>query len=434
MAGAAAVGGVALLLLVATSAVDLSVLSRGVAATLLTLGVLVALEVSPGDPLKRVLSSRPMVALGRISYGTYLWHWPVILVVAREYELSPLAMSGVAAVLATALASLSFQLVEFPVRASRLLDRHRRPVVAVGLAGSLLGALAVVPRVVDDRGRPVEVVGTGSTSGATDLPDGTDWRAMRLDRPEFTSCTDRPADECVVVRGDGPHVLLLGDSHANMVAPAFETIAGRAGFTLSVATARACPWQHGLHYGRGVPECEREQRGWYEHVIPELDPDVVVVMHRSIDDPANPSTVGIGDAIAALGEPDHARMLEERSRDTVDRLQAEGRQIVVLEPIPSPRVDFDPVLCLAQFPVDACRYVVGAEPTPIEEVYRALGEDDSVTALDIDRLICPYLPICDPVIDGMIVKRDTQHITATYARSLADELEAALVAGGVIGG
>lgn len=34
----------------------------------------------------------------------------------------------------------------------------------------------------------------------------------------------------------------------------------------------------------------------------------------------------------------------------------------------------------------------------------------------MDRLVCPYLPICDPVVDGEIVKLDQGHITATYAR------------------
>jgi hypothetical protein len=61
-------------------------------------------------------------------------------------------------------------------------------------------------------------------------------------------------------------------------------------------------------------------------------------------------------------------------------------------------------------------------PTPLERAYRALAEQrDEVTALDVDRLVCPYLPICDPVLDGMVVFRDDNHITGTFATSLADE-------------
>ena len=40
-------------------------------------------------------------------------------------------------------------------------------------------------------------------------------------------------------------------------------------------------------------------------------------------------------------------------------------------------------------------------------------------------LICPYDP-CPVVLNGMIVYRDSFHITATFAESLAPELEARL--------
>ena len=41
--------------------------------------------------VKRVLSSSTAVYLGKVSYGTYLWHWLVILVVVRTFQPSPLA-------------------------------------------------------------------------------------------------------------------------------------------------------------------------------------------------------------------------------------------------------------------------------------------------------------------------------------------------------
>ena len=57
--------------------------------------------------------------LGKISYGTYLWHWPVVLVALSLWKLGSLAMLGLVALLATGLASLSYQLLERPVRMSR---------------------------------------------------------------------------------------------------------------------------------------------------------------------------------------------------------------------------------------------------------------------------------------------------------------------------
>ena len=64
----------------------------------------------------------PVVYLGRISYGTYLWHWPVIIVATHGFEPGPLATFAIAVLVATGLASLSYQLIEKPIRESRWLE------------------------------------------------------------------------------------------------------------------------------------------------------------------------------------------------------------------------------------------------------------------------------------------------------------------------
>jgi len=47
--------------------------------------------------------------------------------------------------------------------------------------------------------------------------------------------------------------------------------------------------------------------------------------------------------------------------------------------------------------------------------------------------VCPYLPICDPVIDGIVVKFDRQHLTAQFATRIADPIDAVLTRSGVFG-
>jgi peptidoglycan/LPS O-acetylase OafA/YrhL len=88
-----------------------------------------------------------MTYLGRISYGTYLWHWLVILVALRAFHLSTTSTVAIACLVATALASLSYEVLEHPVRSSQRLDRHRRVVIAMGLAISVIGALVVIPTI-----------------------------------------------------------------------------------------------------------------------------------------------------------------------------------------------------------------------------------------------------------------------------------------------
>ena len=45
--------------------------------------------------------------------------------------------------------------------------------------------------------------------------------------------------------------------------------------------------------------------------------------------------------------------------------------------------------------------------------------------------MCPNLPTCDAVVKNVIVKRDGGHLTATFAQSLATEIDDLLRTKGV---
>jgi hypothetical protein len=51
--------------------------------------------------------------------------------------------------------------------------------------------------------------------------------------------------------------------------------------------------------------------------------------------------------------------------------------------------------------------------------------------LDLDRLACPYLPICDPIVRGKIVWYDLSHLSIGYSRTLADPIRALFTADGI---
>lgn len=68
----------------------------------------------------RVLSWRPVVFIGLISYSLYLWHWP-LLVFARHLSPEPLSVSSALAVLVFSgiIATLSWRFVEQPFRKAK---------------------------------------------------------------------------------------------------------------------------------------------------------------------------------------------------------------------------------------------------------------------------------------------------------------------------
>ncbi|WP_435203428.1 acyltransferase family protein [Janibacter sp. GS2] len=94
-------------------------------------GVLVLASVDRPGPLRSTLDLAPLAWIGRRSYGIYLWHWPVILIVSQDIPTdagtSPFVWTRVWAVLVTlALADLSFRFVETPVRRLGFRETGRR--------------------------------------------------------------------------------------------------------------------------------------------------------------------------------------------------------------------------------------------------------------------------------------------------------------------
>ena len=411
--GAQVLGAVALvgLVLLATSWWGIGPIGRGVAATVLTLALIAALDSEAGGPIARALSLEPIAYLGRISYGTYLWHWPVIVVLVTVWAPSPPLLAGITAGVATGLAALSARLLEQPIRRSPFLDPRARAVVAAGLATSLVGALLVAPAILDrpaDASRTV----TASTLGFTPVPDDLHLDAVAAARFGRTvTCIHDEPSACTVVRGSGPHVLLMGDSNAQMLVPAFEAMARREDLTLSLEVTGGCPWQRGFYaMSTEIRErCVRHKEDAYRRVIPALEPDLVVLVN-----------VGRSTKTASLAETAAA------TRRSLDELRAPGRTLVLVEPVVQGPIHPQPLRCLQRAEhLEDCRYVVDTDPSPVDRLYRTEARRrDDVEVANLDRLVCPYLPICDPVVDGRVVRFDYQHLATAYSRSLGDELDA----------
>ena len=116
--------------------------------------VVIAGVVAPGagGPATRVLSLGPLRALGRLSYGIYLWHWPVLVFVTAERAgVSGWALVGVQLAFTLGLAVASYFVVERPVLEGRSWAGSSRESWSwagfVGAATAVVLALTlVVPR------------------------------------------------------------------------------------------------------------------------------------------------------------------------------------------------------------------------------------------------------------------------------------------------
>ena len=154
-----------------------------------------------------VLGVAPLRALGRISYGVYLWHWPIIVWMSPERtHLDGPALLVARTAMTLGVALLSYHLLEMPIRRG----------VARGAWGAVLApvavALTVVAVVASTAGAvppPSYLGGRGGLSFVEPCPEAT-----ARERAEATA-VGRTAGRVGAAPVAGPRrVLVVGDSIA----------------------------------------------------------------------------------------------------------------------------------------------------------------------------------------------------------------------------
>jgi hypothetical protein len=168
LVGGAGALGLALLAVAATSlAGDDALLYRVgfLVCAAATVAVIATGTLVPDHPVSRVLAIRPLVGLGLISYGVYLWHWPVDVVLdADAVGLTGWPLIAVQCTVTLAIALASYYLVEQPIRhgwGSTRFWQVATPALAVAVTVAVIAGTAV------DAAPAVAAGGFDPTVGAT---------------------------------------------------------------------------------------------------------------------------------------------------------------------------------------------------------------------------------------------------------------------------
>ncbi|MFI7544361.1 acyltransferase family protein [Actinoplanes sp. NPDC049599] len=140
----------------------------GYAAVLPVAGAVLVVAGGCGAPrwgAERLLRHQVFQEIGRVSYGWYLWHWPVLVLAPYALGHQPGVPGRVALVLAALVpASMSLATVEDPIRCHRvfrggtgagLMLGTGLTACAAGVALLLLQASAPIPRAATDGAAPV---------------------------------------------------------------------------------------------------------------------------------------------------------------------------------------------------------------------------------------------------------------------------------------
>lgn len=194
---------------------------------------LVAACVQPDTLLSRVFSLPPLVWLGKRSYGIYLWHYPLLLLMNPVSDISekPWWVYIIQIALVILAAELSYRFIETPFRhglfgkivkqlrgsqePGRLARKHPLPVAATTLV--LVAAVAGLVLVPDTSALSAE--------GAALLEQGTDdgQDAAGTEGQADGAPADQDDGETTAAEPQGAYdIVMIGDSVSVRVIPAFE--------------------------------------------------------------------------------------------------------------------------------------------------------------------------------------------------------------------
>jgi peptidoglycan/LPS O-acetylase OafA/YrhL len=187
--------------------------------------VILAGRAQPGKGVARLLSTRPMVGIGLVSYSWYLWHWPVLsflrLANFGEHAFLPDLAAGA---LSLVLAIGTYFYLEVPVRAWRqranLPGRARRII----LTGSLACAATVA---------------VAGIAGALEYWNTRDRLAPRIAAGEDLICgvsNAQALDKCRIDLSG----LIIGDSHAGAIFGVVARRYGDLGLRVALVTQGGC--------------------------------------------------------------------------------------------------------------------------------------------------------------------------------------------------
>lgn len=366
---------------------------------------------------------RPVTFIGDISYSLYLWHWPVIIL--TPWLLMRLDASAVAPIgyewwllgVSVLLAVTSKYGIEDPLRYGRLskLTDVRQigatlfsTLIVIGLIFGL-GQLAA--RQVQQSPAATEL--TPSLAELADDKPLVDSKPYRVGKGENGFLVVEFGDRSSAIK-----LAVIGDSHARQYFAAIERVAEEQGWALDLISKSACSVQQPETYALFVDDagfryCEEWNQALAAH-LSENDYTLIV----------NTNSTLVHD-----NRPDVAASYAAALIDWVDW----GQQVLVLRDNPKPPAastvrDFRICLEFAGDDFDSCAVPENVAMFPhdgLADAALAL-RSPSVVVFDPKPWFCSE-GLCPVVQDGIIVFRDTSHVSDTFAKTLSDEFSELLV-------
>ncbi len=409
----------------------------------LATGALIAAGDGEMPGVGRLLALRPLQWLGDMSFSLYLWHWPVLILGERHLDWSTWVRTPALLVITLALSALTHRFVEVPFQHGRLPLSKGRPALAlwpIALVTVLLASGLAVghgERAIAEREQaardwfdrnPTALVTADGKSTAKDVAKAVRWAergaplppeldieglgddvwnreykcfaTWKKDQHELCPVGDKEAEDVVV---------LWGDSHAAQWLPALDEVGREEGFRVVPLLKMSCgPYDVPQWLGQMPREVCEDYRAWARAQIDELDPAAVVLGARGLR------------STRLVDGREREDLWSEGVRTTVADVATLTPQVKVLADNATRTSSASD--CLTQPDADQATCLspkagpeVDSNPLTVEAI-----ADTGADFVDIGPLVCTDTT-CPLVVGDQVVYFDEDHITVTWARTVATD-------------
>ena len=353
-----------------------------------TAAIIAAIIQPVRSPLTGLLSLRPIRWIGQVSYGLYLWHWPVVIALSEgRTRISGIELALLRLAATFFFTTLSYYLVEQPIRRGALRGWTARLAAPVGAA---FVALTII------------LTTSGARPPKEDFFRADPGEVLRTEPPStLPSATTTPADPSNPLP---TRMLLLGDSVANSLAEALSVEAASRGISLFGAARPGCGMTTAVpllpaatEATQGTIECARKTAEYQSSNVALYQPQVVLWL--SSWEPSNHLYDGVK---LDFNTPEGDAALLADFEQSRQRLTAGGATLVMLTmPEPAEFSDNGPA-----DPELVRLYAL------LNTLFRTFAADnpDTVKVVHLARIVCPTGPPCPEFIDGVRLRpRDGGH-------------------------
>lgn len=418
----------------------------GIAALIPVAGTALVLLANPtrgwGSPL-RLLQWRPVQFLGDISYSLYLWHWPFVILLPYALGRDATAIEKVFAIAnIICISYLTKKFVEDRFRGSKPLGVPLRRTFIFAVAGMLAivlaaSALTFITTAKQEQARAdamSQITGDDPCFGSLALENRgiCEPHGSKLITDPIFSKSDTPDvynDDCWFLKGPkeqkpceygskepgAKRVALVGNSHAGHWLPPLQAIADSENWHITTYVSTAC-YTVDNEIIIDNPTETSHCSAWNDRIIPEIEQgeyDLVIMSNRTWK-----TFKGI--------DLEETRIVAQGAyRMVLDSWLEADTPILVIRDTPYAYMSSVPDCVAANMNnLNKCDGSRGREaPDPLAEAAETI-DDPRLEVLDLTDRFCSG-DICYSVIGGVIVYFDKGHLSATFARSLAEPIRAA---------